>query len=62
MADGSGVPYQQLLQIQMFPELIKAACSMYGAWDQATANATSPGRLFQLRALVGAATSSMERK
>jgi hypothetical protein len=25
---------------------------MYGAWDQATANATSPGQLFQLRALV----------
>lgn len=49
LADGSGVSYQKILQVQMFPELIKAGCSMFGAWGPAISNTT--GSLFQLRAL-----------
>ncbi|GAM19141.1 hypothetical protein SAMD00019534_023160, partial [Acytostelium subglobosum LB1] len=47
MADASGIPYQTILQLHMFPELIKAACTMVGAWGPATVN----GGLMQLRAL-----------
>jgi len=49
IADGSGVSYQELLRVHMFPELIKAHCSMYGAWGPATFN--SSGSLLQLRTL-----------
>ena len=37
MADGldGAVSYNNLLQMQMFPELIKAHCSMFGAWGPA---------------------------
>jgi len=45
------VDYADVLRLQMFPELIKAACSMFGAWGAATANTSSPGSLHQLRAL-----------
>jgi len=41
--------YSEIYQIMMFPELIKAQCSMYGAWGKATANTN--GTLFQVRAL-----------
>eukprot|EP01094_Clydonella_sp_ATCC50884_P006231 TRINITY_DN1529_c0_g1_i1.p1 TRINITY_DN1529_c0_g1~~TRINITY_DN1529_c0_g1_i1.p1 ORF type:complete len:435 (+),score=137.22 TRINITY_DN1529_c0_g1_i1:29-1306(+) len=51
ISDGSGIPMQQVVQVMMFPELIKASCSMYGAWGDATANTGSKGALFQLRAL-----------
>ncbi|EFA74526.1 acid ceramidase-like protein [Heterostelium album PN500] len=47
LADGSGIPYKTVLRLHMFPELIKAACSMIGAWGGATANSG----LLQLRAL-----------
>eukprot|EP01133_Synstelium_polycarpum_P012990 gene12990-15280_t len=47
LADGSGQPYKTVLQLHMFPELIKAACSMIGAWGDATVDST----LMQLRAL-----------
>jgi len=47
LADGSGIDYKTILQIHMFPELIKAACSMVGAYDSATVN----HGLLQLRAL-----------
>ncbi len=33
----TGVTYKQLLQLQMFPELIKASCTMFGAWGPAIA-------------------------
>ncbi|EGG23401.1 acid ceramidase-like protein [Cavenderia fasciculata] len=47
LADGSGLPYQTVLRLHMFPELIKAACSMVGAWGDASID----GNLYQLRAL-----------
>lgn len=49
LADGSGLEYMQLVRIHMFPELIKASCSMFGAWGAAVANTT--GNFYQLRAL-----------
>ncbi|EGG23749.1 acid ceramidase-like protein [Cavenderia fasciculata] len=48
LADGSGVSYTLLLQVHMFPELTKAACSIIGAWGDAT---DEEFRLLQLRAL-----------
>jgi hypothetical protein len=50
LADGSGVDYWTLVHFQMFPELIKAQCSMVGAWGPATQQSSS-GSLVQLRAL-----------
>eukprot|EP01132_Coremiostelium_polycephalum_P002461 gene2461-3043_t len=47
LADGSGIPYKTIVRLHMFPELIKAACSMVGAYNTATYN----GGLLQLRAL-----------
>jgi hypothetical protein len=41
--------FMRLVRIHMFPELIQAACSMYGAWGPAIANTNST--LLQLRAL-----------
>jgi len=49
IADGAGVPVNEVYKVHMFPELIKAQCSMYGAWGEATANST--GGLVQLRSL-----------
>jgi len=51
MADGSGYDFTQLVRVHMFPELTQAACTMVGAWGDATKNAATPGSLFQLRAL-----------
>ena len=47
IADGSGIDYNILLYVNLFPELTKAHCSFFGAWDTAT---TDKGT-FQLRAL-----------
>jgi hypothetical protein len=44
-----GISYSQFYQVMMFPELIQAQCSMYGAWGAAVANTS--GTLYQLRAL-----------
>ncbi|KJE94290.1 hypothetical protein CAOG_04958 [Capsaspora owczarzaki ATCC 30864] len=49
LADGSGIPYKQVINLHMFPELIKAACSMMGSWGPAIAKTN--GTVFQLRAL-----------
>lgn len=49
IADASGVQYETLLRLNMFPELTKAACSFFGAWGEATAQGT--GKTYQLRAL-----------
>jgi len=49
LADGSGVPYKQILQVHMLPELIKAHCSIIGAWGPAISGTS--GSLYQLRAL-----------
>lgn len=47
MANGTGIPYNTILQVQMLPELVQAACSMFGAWGKSTPG----GALYQLRAL-----------
>jgi len=46
-SDGSGIDYMTIVRLHMFPELIKAQCSMVGAWGPASVN----GTLYQLRAL-----------
>mmetsp|Transcript_23858 Transcript_23858/g.34996 ORF Transcript_23858/g.34996 Transcript_23858/m.34996 type:complete len:437 (+) Transcript_23858:63-1373(+) len=46
IADASGVDYQTLLRLNMFPEITKASCSFFGAWGEAT-----EGHTYQLRAL-----------
>jgi hypothetical protein len=51
ISDGSGMDYNYLLAAHMIPELIQAACSIVGAWGQATNNITRNGPLYQLRAL-----------
>ena len=48
-ADGAGVDPTTILHLNMIPELVKAACSMLGAWGPATAKSTAG--LLQLRAL-----------
>lgn len=50
LSDGCGVPLDQIIQVQMIPELIRAHCSMVGAWGASITNTT--GSLYQLRALV----------
>ncbi|KYR03163.1 acid ceramidase-like protein [Tieghemostelium lacteum] len=47
LSDGSGLDYQMIIRLHMFPELVKAHCSILGAWGEATPN----GGLIQLRAL-----------
>jgi len=47
IADASGVDYNSLVQVHMLPELVKAACSIFGAGKTATPD----GSLYQLRAL-----------
>ncbi|EDQ90047.1 uncharacterized protein MONBRDRAFT_36634 [Monosiga brevicollis MX1] len=51
LADGCncGIDYKTVLQVHLFPELIKASCSMFGAWGPAIANVS--GTVNQLRAL-----------
>jgi len=51
IADGSGLDEKMLIQVHMLPELIKAHCSMFGAWGPATANTAAKGELYQLRSL-----------
>ena len=47
MADGSGVSYDDLRRLNLLPELIKAACTVLGAWGGSTAAST----LVHLRSL-----------
>ncbi|EGG23789.1 hypothetical protein DFA_05925 [Cavenderia fasciculata] len=47
LADGSGITEQEVLRFHMIPELIRASCSMMGAWNDASPS----GGLVQLRAL-----------
>lgn len=47
LADGSGVPYELLLRVQMIPVVSDYACSGVAAWGSATAN----GHLLQIRNL-----------
>jgi len=48
ISDASGIPYMDIVRINLFPELIKASCSMIGAWGGAI---DTPNSLYQLRAL-----------
>jgi len=47
LADALGLSHSFVLRVAMFPELIKAACSIMGAWGKATTD----GGLLHLRAL-----------
>jgi len=49
LSDASGIDYQTVVNIHMFPELIQASCSMVGAWGEAIKSTS--GSLYQLRAL-----------
>jgi len=42
---------QQIKTVNMLPELVRMACTAYGAWGEATANTKNPGGLVQVRAL-----------
>lgn len=48
LADASGIEYQTLLRLNMYPELTKAQCSFLGAWGEAT---SATGCTYQLRSL-----------
>jgi hypothetical protein len=48
LADATGIDYQYLYNLQMFPELTKAQCSFFGAWGSAVKN---EGYSYQLRSL-----------
>ena len=47
IADATGTDYKMIRRIHMIGELTKGSCSMYGAWDKATAG----GKTLQMRAL-----------
>jgi hypothetical protein len=47
LADGLGLPHTEVRRFSLFPELIKAQCSILGAWGKATTD----GGLLHLRAL-----------
>lgn len=47
LADGSGVDIWTLRQLNLVPELLKASCSILGAWGKAT----TTGNVLHLRAL-----------
>eukprot|EP00286_Rhodomonas_abbreviata_P021890 CAMPEP_0181308452 /NCGR_PEP_ID=MMETSP1101-20121128/11470_1 /TAXON_ID=46948 /ORGANISM="Rhodomonas abbreviata, Strain Caron Lab Isolate" /LENGTH=445 /DNA_ID=CAMNT_0023414835 /DNA_START=22 /DNA_END=1359 /DNA_ORIENTATION=- len=48
LADATGISYDLLYRVNMFPELTKASCSFFGAWGNAVGNT---GHSYQLRAL-----------
>ena len=49
LADATGIEYKTVLQMHMLPELIKASCSMMGAWGGALTDTTG---LLQVRTFV----------
>lgn len=51
LAAGAGVSLRELRRLNMIPELIKAACSMVGAWGPAISKTAPGSTLYQLRAL-----------
>eukprot|EP01100_Stratorugosa_tubuloviscum_P011155 TRINITY_DN492_c1_g1_i3.p1 TRINITY_DN492_c1_g1~~TRINITY_DN492_c1_g1_i3.p1 ORF type:complete len:429 (-),score=178.08 TRINITY_DN492_c1_g1_i3:40-1326(-) len=51
LSDASGQSYDDLMRVHMFPELIKAGCSMIGAWGPAIEFTSEGSTLYQLRAL-----------
>ena len=51
LADATGVSFQRILWIHLYPETADGHCSMFGAWGSATRGASSGGALLQMRAL-----------
>lgn len=51
LAAGARINLRELRRLNMIPELIKAACSMVGAWGPAIAESRVGSTLYQLRAL-----------
>ncbi len=47
LADGGGISYEDIRRLNLLPELIKAACSVLGAWGQSTTSSA----LLHLRSL-----------
>ncbi len=60
VAEAGGLTFKELMRVQMFPELVKAHCSMVGAWGEATAPAFRDS-LIQLRALDWATDSPLQQ-
>lgn len=54
---GSGVPYVEVRRLNLLPELIKAACSIVGAWGTSSTN----GTLYQGRQLDWDANASISK-
>ena len=50
IANATDIKLEKLLGVTLLPEIIKASCSMFGAWGPATQNSRD-GALVQLRAL-----------
>lgn len=46
LSDASGVDYDMIIRLNLFAEITKASCSLFGAWGTAT-----EGHTYQLRAL-----------
>lgn len=51
MSQGSGISIDMIRRLNMIPELIKASCSMVGAWGPAIESTQNGSTLYQLRAL-----------
>jgi hypothetical protein len=60
IAEASGLSYTLMMRMVVFPDLVKAHCSMVGAWGSATAPAYSDS-LVQLRALDWATNSPLQQ-
>lgn len=56
-AKAAGIDEREYMNLQVFPELVKAACTMVGAWGSATPN----GKLVQLRALDWAVNTPLQQ-
>lgn len=48
LADATGMDYDMIVRMNLFAEITKASCSLFGAWGSAT---ESTGHTYQLRAL-----------
>ncbi len=60
VAEESGLSFAQVAHVTVFPDLVKAHCSMVGAWGAAT-TAEYSGSLLQLRALDWATDSPIQQ-
>jgi hypothetical protein len=60
VAEESGLTYAEVARVVVFPDLVKAACTIVGAWGSATAPEYSAS-LVQLRALDWATNSPIQQ-